>query len=153
VTTSANVAPGADLAKYRTYGWVAPPPGHITTVAEQQMRSAIEQDLTQKGLTPATNAPPDFLIGYHVREQQVTQVEPGAWGYGWAGYPDLYTYTQGTLIVDFIDPHTNQVFWRGTATGVVQNPNNPDAQKLNDAVAKLIDRYPTQVAGMPRQPM
>jgi hypothetical protein len=153
ITTTSNVASGADLAKYRTYGWVAPPSGHATTIAEQDLRSALEQDLAQKGLVPATNAAPDFLISYHVRVHEEVQAEPGAWGYGWAGYPDLYTYTQGTLIVDFIDPQTSKVFWRGTASSVVEHPNNPDPQKINNAVSKLINQYPTQVAGVPRPAM
>jgi hypothetical protein len=46
------------------------------------------------------------------------------------------------LIVDFIDPHTNQVFWRGTATDIVNNPNSPDLGKLDAAVTKLVKQYP-----------
>jgi hypothetical protein len=69
----------------------------------------------------------------------------GVWGFGSA---DLTTYTQGTLVVDFIDPQTHKVFWRGTASEIVANPSNVNASKLNKAVAKLVDQYPSHVANV-----
>jgi hypothetical protein len=62
-------------------------------------------------------------------------------GYGWGGW-DVYTWTQGTLIVDFTDPRTNQVVWRGTASAVVNHPENPSPKKVEKAVNKLMAHYP-----------
>jgi hypothetical protein len=143
ITTSAHTAPGTDLANYRTYDWYEPPSGKLQTIGEQQMRTALQQDLALRGLTLATSAAPDFLVAYHAVEQPKADVAPG---YAWGSFPDVVTYREGTLVVDFIDRKTNTVFWRGTARGAVDHPSNPDPQKINEAVAKLIKQYPSAVA-------
>ena len=156
ITANANVAPGANLGKYHTYGWYQPTAGGAESIGEQEVRGALERELAQKGLTLATTEKPDFLVAYHAKKQQQTSVTPGYygyWGYGWGGFPDVTTYTEGTLVVDFIDPATNQVFWRGTAQGVLEHPNNPDLHKIDTAVAKIVDQYPTQMAAAPRPAM
>ncbi len=55
----------------------------------------------------------------------------------------VYQYTEGTLVVDFVDPTTERVLWRGTATGVVHHPQNPDLNKVAKAVDKLMSHYPS----------
>jgi hypothetical protein len=159
ITANSKIAPGTNLAQYRTYGWHNQQTG-TESIGEQQVRSALQTQLAQKGLTLATTAPPDFLVAYHAKKEQKVQVYPGGggywgygyWGYGWGGYPDIETYTQGTLMVDFIDARTNKVFWRGTASGVLDHPDNPDIQKIDTAVAKLVQQYPQQMAAATQRP-
>jgi hypothetical protein len=64
-------------------------------------------------------------------------------GWAWDG-PDVTVrqYTEGTLVVDFVDPATHQALWRGTAVGVVKNPDNPNPDKVAKAVDKLMNRLP-----------
>src|SRR5262249_61707396 len=108
-------------------------------------------DLIKKGYLPiAKGATPDFLVAFHVHTQQKTEVQD--WGYSapswwWGAGPDVtvYQYSEGTLFVDFIDPRTNKVIWRGTAKGVVKDPENPDLGKLADAVNKLMQNYPQHI--------
>jgi hypothetical protein len=145
------MAPGANTAQYRTFAWAARPAAPQSP-AEQTLRASLEQNLAQKGLTPAAiGQPPDFLVDYHAKTQERIDVNPTY--YGWWGYSDINTYTEGTIIVDFIDPNTQKIFWRGTASAVVDHPNNPDPNKIDHAVSKLIQQYPTQMAQVPRQPM
>lgn len=156
ITANSNLAPGTNLAQYRTYAWHTGTSGQAESIAEQQVRSSLQAQLAERGMTLATTQPPDFLVAYHGKKQQKVDVYPGGygyWGYGWGGFPDIQTYTQGTLIVDFIDPKTNRVFWRGTASGVLDNPNNPNMQKIDTAVAKLMQQYPTQMAATQRPAM
>lgn len=160
ITARSNTAPGANLAQYHTYAWHSGVSnGQAQGIGEQEVRAALQAQLAEKGLQLATNTPPDFLVAYHSKKEQKTEVYAdgyggyGYWGYGFGGFPDVQTYTQGTLIVDFIDPHTNKVFWRGTASRVLDNPDNPDTAKIDAAVAKLVRQYPMQVAATPRQPM
>lgn len=156
ITANSNIAPGTNLAQYHTYAWHSGVSGQAQGIGEQEVRSALQAQLAEKGLTLATNAPPEFLVAYHGKKEQKTEVYSGGygyWGYGWGGFPDVQTYTQGTLIVDFIDPQTNKVFWRGTASGVLDNPDNPDMSKIDTAVAKLVQQYPTQMASTQRPAM
>ena len=152
VSVRSTQAPDANLARYKTYGFMTDQTGKPETLADQQIRASLERDLQQKGLTPATTGNPDFLIAYHTKQEQRVEVTPGGygWGYwGWSGYPDVNTYTQGTLIVDFIDPSTNKIFWRGTATAVVNDPNNPNPKNIDKAVGKLVSQYPSLYAATP----
>jgi Domain of unknown function (DUF4136) len=156
-TIHSSTASNADLAKYKTFSFYTPSykQGKPASIADQTIRSALEQDLAARGLTKATTEKPDFLVSYHVKEQQRLDADTVGYGFwGWNGPVAVTEYTQGTLIVDFIDPQTNQVFWRGTATDVVSHPESPNTAKLNKVVAQIVDRYPAaSVAATPRTGM
>ncbi len=153
-----TVAPNANLGQYKTYGFQTPRyrAGTSESPAEQALRTSLRNDLAQKGLTEApAGQQPDFLVAYHVKEQQKLDVEDLGYGFGWGwgGPVEATTYTQGTIIVDFIDPRTNQAFWRGTASQVVDHPESPDLGKLDKAVAKLVNQYPSAMASASRPTM
>jgi uncharacterized protein DUF4136 len=152
-----SIAPNANLGQYKTFAFKTPQyrAGKAESVAEQELRTALRNDMAQKGLTEAAaGQQPDFLVAYHVKEQQKLDVEDVGYGFGWGwGGADVYQYTQGTIIVDFIDPRTNQAFWRGTASDVVNHPETPDVGRLDNAVAKLVNQYPSQMAAAPRPAM
>jgi hypothetical protein len=158
-TIRSSVANNADLTKYRTYAFytAADKQGQPETIADQTIKSALKQDLAMKGMVESTGANPEFLVTYHVKEQQKTEVTSwgyGYWGYGYGGAPvDVNQYTEGTLIVDFVDPQTMQVFFRGTATDTLNHPESPDMAKIEKVVGQIVDKYPTTVAATPRQPM
>ena len=68
---------------------------------------------------------PDFRVAVHFGSREKVQVTD--WGYGYApsrryyggGGVDVYTYTEGTLILDVVDATSEQLLWRGSATGAV----------------------------------
>ncbi|HEX8950398.1 MAG TPA: DUF4136 domain-containing protein [Polyangia bacterium] len=155
VTVRSSTSPNANLAQYRTFAWyVSPAPterqqAFDRSPAGELVRDRIARDLADKGIH-ATSGAPDFFVAYHTRLEQKLDVND--WGYPsvfWGAAPGPVTvdeYTQGTLMVDFIDPKTGQVFWRGTATSVVDHPENPNLQKLASAVDKVMKRYPSELA-------
>jgi hypothetical protein len=156
-TVRASVTPGANLEQYHSYAFFTPTyrANQPESPAEQEVRSALRRDLALKGMVEATSAPADFLVAYHVKERQVLDVGSvgyGFWGYGYGpGY--VTSYTEGTLIVDFIDPRTKSVFWRGTATAVVSHPDTPNLAKVDKAVSKLVGQYPSMTASIERPQM
>jgi hypothetical protein len=152
VSTEARMAPGTNLAQYRTFAW-APRTQQTQSLADQAIRSSLEQDLAQKGIVQATQGPPEFYVAYHTKTRQETDVGYYGWGYYGMGYPAFDTYEVGTLVVDFVDPRTRQVFWRGTASATVENPDNPDPNRIANAVNQLMQKYPSQVASAPRPQM
>ncbi len=155
-TIHSSVATNADLAKYKTFSFYTPPykQGQAESIADQTIRSALEQDLSAKGLMKTTAANPDFLVAYHVKEQQKLDVDTVGYGFwGWGGPGAVTQYTQGTLIVDFIDPQTKQVFWRGTAADVVNHPASPNTAKIDKVVGQIVNKYPAVMAATPRTTM
>jgi Domain of unknown function (DUF4136) len=75
----------------------------------------------------------------------------GGWPYGygyygmWAGAPRTYVdvnqYTEGTLVLDFVDRHTKKLVFRGIGKAVVGGPES-NASKIEEAVAKIVAEFP-----------
>jgi hypothetical protein len=59
---------------------------------------------------------------------------------GGMGSATSSTISNGTLAVDFYDPTSQQLIWRGSAAQTLNPSGNQqkDMQKLNKAVAKLL---------------
>jgi hypothetical protein len=53
-------------------------------------------------------------------------------------------YEVGTLLVDFIDPATKRVIWRGTAQSRVNESRDPEERQalLRAAVERLLAQFP-----------
>ena len=71
-----------------------------------------------------------------------------AWGMrgigGGMGGATTSTISNGTLAVDFYDPTSKDIIWRGSATKTLNPSGNQqkDMQRLNKAVAKLLKNFP-----------
>ncbi|HZS36314.1 MAG TPA: DUF4136 domain-containing protein [Polyangia bacterium] len=152
-TVHSSFAPGANVQQYKTFSFQRPqsPAARPASIADQEIEDALRQSLIAKGYVESTDGNPDFVVVHHVMLQQRTQVDRvGTGWYGFGGTVSTYSYTEGTVIVDFVDPKTNQAFWRGTAADVVNRPASPNPAKIRAAVTKLINRYPSNVAAIPR---
>lgn len=160
MTVRAATSPGADLGQYHSFAFYHP-------VAETNAQRAFEQspagqvvqdriaaDLQRRGMVEDAQRP-DVLVAYHGRLQN--KVDVTDWGYGGfyfgPGFYSVDEYTQGTLLIDFIDPRSNRVVWRGSASAVVDHPEAPNVAKLASAVDKIMKQYPTVVAFEPRSAM
>lgn len=153
VTTRAATSPHANLARYQTYAWYESPTPKRSqekferSVAGELVRERIARGLAARGIHEDTRNP-DFLVAYGQRFED--KLEVNDWGYPrlYWGAPDpvhVQQYKEGTLIVDFIDPATGRVFWRGMASAIVDRPARPNLEKLAIAVDKLIQKYPAAV--------
>jgi hypothetical protein len=161
VTTSATTSPNANLGQYRTFSFFEPTNANPKQLAferspaGQVVRDRVASDLQSKGLTQSADNP-DLVVAYHTKTEQKTDVTD--WGYGgyyWGGPGGVTVdqYTQGTLLIDLIDPKTKQVVWRGTASAIVNHPDNPDTGKIASAVDKLMKKYPSELASSSRPTM
>ncbi|SPE23899.1 exported hypothetical protein [Candidatus Sulfopaludibacter sp. SbA3] len=89
-----NFDKGAQFSTYKTYKWVqvkdAP---KLNPLVDQQVRAAIEAELTAKGLTKATGEQADIWIAYQftlAQEKEFSSYSTdfgygGGWGRGWYG--------------------------------------------------------------------
>jgi hypothetical protein len=155
ISTRATVAPNANLTQYRTFTF-APETNQAfaRTPTGAVVRDALTRELAEKGIYPASaGTTPDFYVSYQLALRQELEAYGwggyggwGGWGgWGWGGPGNVYEYTEGTLIVDFIDPKTNQSFWRGTASTVVNTPDNPNPKRMAKGVEEMMDKYPAQL--------
>jgi hypothetical protein len=145
-----NFMPGTDFSKYHTYMWVDIPENvHPNQIVVQEIKDAVNNVLATKGLTLSTSGTADLYVGYQCSVDQERQWN--AWGMGGRlmggmGSATSSTITNGTLAVDFYDPTSKQLIWRGSAAQTLNPSGNQqkDMQKLNKAVAKLLKNYPPQ---------
>ncbi len=154
VSVRATTAPGANLASYHAFAWAEPRDRSDVELrqspAGQAIRAQLARNLVElKGMREVDPARADFLVGFdYVTEEKLARLRTGSgWGYDfyYGGGPREGTtfreYTEGTLIVDFIDAKTQKTFWRGTAASVVDQPENPRLGKLAKAVDKVMTRF------------
>lgn len=111
-----NFMPGTDFSKYHTYKWVEIPGGiHPNQIIDQEIRQAVNGVLASKGLTLATGDTADVYVGYQCSVDQEKQLN--AWGMrgigGGMGGATTSTISNGTLAVDFYDPASKELIWRG----------------------------------------
>lgn len=144
-----NFMPGTDFTKYHTYKWVDIPSNvHPNQIVAQEIRDAVNNVLASKGFTPATGDKAEIYVGYQCSVDQ--EREWNAWGMGgglrWGGMgtAESSTITNGMLAVDFYDPTSKQLVWRGTAAETLNPSGNQekDMKRLNKAVAKLLKHFP-----------
>lgn len=176
VSTTANQ--NVNFAQYKTYAYLTPSvevgkyPALSSDIIKQDLKAAIETQLSERGLRyAATN--PDVLVGYHVytktKQQYISQTDPspytpllygGGYRRGWGYYPYGYNnwpyqlgggttttteqnYTDGTLVIDFVRPSDKTVVWRGADVSPL-NPQNPQSVDAEavKGVQEIFKKYP-----------
>jgi hypothetical protein len=141
----------ADLYRYRTYAWASSPAGSTEdsfarSMTGQRMQCEVARQLAARGVVPAApGQKPDFKIAYQVAENEVYDAD---WGDRavFQGAPDVYRYTRGTLRLKFVDPASGVVFWRGQASRILDNADDPHGS-VERAVDKMMARYPASQHG------
>jgi len=106
-----------------------------------RIRTGLESQLMANGFHMETEKP-DFVIAYYVTTKNKLSVQD--YGYGpprWFGGRDIRVnqYSEGTLMVDFIDARTNQVIWRGRASGTLEMKGVD--KKISKTTEKLIKQF------------
>lgn len=111
------------------------------TLNDGRIRTGLETQLRANGFRMETETP-DFVIAYYVTSKNRLNVQDYSYGPPrlW-GSRDIRVnqYAEGTLMVDFIDVRTNQVIWRGRATGALELKGVD--KKINKSTEKLVKQF------------
>ncbi|HEY3446871.1 MAG TPA: DUF4136 domain-containing protein [Myxococcales bacterium] len=159
---SSTAAPGAAqrAASFRTYAWLPEPDAeqvHRNPFVKGQVMQAADRELTAKGYQRVdASANPDFMIGWYATSQEKQQVEDHYYaghGYGWGPYggaygpPQVTSYTEGSLVLDIVEPGRKEILWRGQAqANLGENPTGEDARKkIDEAAHKLLAQFPPKL--------
>ena len=170
-TVQTNYDHSASFGNYRTYTLAPSTSGQkLSPRSEEVLRDAIRSRLATRGVTEAKTGKGDIAIVRHVfTEDKVSDRQYTDWGYGsgvgfgsssgsgwpyaygsygmWTGAPTTFTdvtkYTEGTLVLDVVDTHTNKLVFRGTATAVV-GPQVKNTRNIEKAVAKMVAALPVK---------
>jgi uncharacterized protein DUF4136 len=138
-----------NFSDLKTFDWMqAPETAGINTLVIQRVKNAVNAELKAKGLMMASNNP-DFLIAeYHGKKDQLHIQD---WGHGRGsryGYQpsgvSAYQFEEGSLILDFVDPQSMKLIWRGSAKAQVQHVGTSEESEnlINAAVKEILKKYP-----------
>ncbi len=138
---------GANFSKYHTYQWMNLPTAHPDQLIDQQIKEAVDAQLAAKGLTKVIGNP-DLQVGYQIAVDQERQWN--GWGmggglrFGGMGSATSSTINVGTLGIDFFDPATKSLVWRGTGTKTIDPSSNPEKnwERMQKAVGKIMKHFP-----------
>jgi hypothetical protein len=152
----------APFGSYRTYALEPPqkvPP--LSPSADSALRTSLRENLAARGIREvAANEKPHLAVVPHISLQRRYSVQqyttwgygPGVWPYRggfygvWRGAPVTYntisSYTEGTLILDFVDTSTEKLVFRGTGRAAVSGNTERNADRIREAVGKIVARFP-----------
>jgi hypothetical protein len=149
ITLKTDYDPTTDFAKYHS---VAVKPGNSSgnPVMDQRVLADVAEALQAKGyrIVPEDQADAIAFVHAATRDKHTYQVFydgwPGwGWRFGWAApVVEEYDFTVGSLIVDIFDASMKRAIWHGSATDVVLGDPEHDARKIQQAITKLLQRFP-----------
>jgi len=119
---------------------------------QERITGFIDQALAARGLKRVTTGG-DLLVTYgiNVTEQPVltTFSSGGAWGCCWDGgwgsgisTTTVQYFYEGTLIVDMVDAHRNQLVFQGTSSHQISSRPERNTRRLSRAVNEVFEKYP-----------
>lgn len=160
-----------DFQGYKTWRWYQDQPvakndssstRRYTTFLDKRVKNAVEAEMQRRGFTKAAaTETPDMLLAYDFTIENQTRVRPdfvsvpsigiGYWyGYRYAySYNRLYNtttvqdYQEGTLILDIVDPSSNELIWRGSAYTTANERSLTD-EKVQEIVTSILAKFPPQ---------
>jgi hypothetical protein len=140
------------------------------SITNQHLHNDVVRALQGKGYT-LSDSNPDFEVAYYAGTKQkmdTTYWNPSpAYRYGYRGYgfrsnrfawawpwygggaawrygPEMQVqdYTQGTVIVDVINPATQELIWRGQGVASVSSDPSTYGKELGQSVSAILKKFP-----------
>ncbi len=168
-TLSRDYDHSVDFSSLKKFGWIqrdalpivrADPSLHdpaADAALNRLVLDSLKSHLEKKGFILDEESP-DFLVGYigvSKYSLQTAEISVGAQGGPDPGYQsyghwrpfyktgsDSNLTKEGTLMIDFVDPDTNKLMWRGTARDTVSSNKKKGNKKVTNAIKKLISKFP-----------
>ena len=155
------------IGMYRDSGGVSGDnPLQLSDIQRERLDTALAYALGNRGFQMVNNpAEADLLLSWHLVTQNKTDVrtwETPSYGmsYGRYGRYNRYSmyncwncaptrtevsvqnYTQGTFIVDMVDPKMNKSVWRGVTQSRLKGQHSEDQGKYNEAATAIFASFP-----------
>lgn len=159
-----NFSAVTKVAFYKNSGMVSGNnPVQISDMQRNRADRALRLALENKGISFVEDAKDaDLLLSWHLSSQEKTDVrthQTGGYGGGYYGGYNRYSryncwscgsqtevsvrnYTQGTFIVDMIDPAAQQSVWRGVTQSRLKGERKEEQEAYNAAAAAIFADFP-----------
>jgi len=138
-----------NISDYPSFAWMDKEgiearnnPLYYNELNDKRIRDAVLAQLNAKGYT-FTAEKPRLKVHYHIVIEDKTQIRSDTYSPYWIkSERDVYTYREGTLIIDLMDAETNALLWRGWAISALSDTDQMSDELIHDAVAKIIAKLP-----------
>jgi Domain of unknown function (DUF4136) len=158
-------SPDANLSTLRTFSIMrradpqspsassANDPVLVNSISNRALRADLVKGFEDRGYA-LSDSNPDFKVAYYASTKDKLDVTYWDYGYpyyprwwGWRGGfaasgPTVTEYTQGTVIIDVIDPNTKELLWRGQGVANVSDNEAQYEQDLWKTVTAILDKFP-----------
>jgi hypothetical protein len=120
----------------------------VNSITNRALRADLVKGFEDRGYGLSDN--PNFVVAYYASATSMLDVTYWDYGYGfydgwWDGWgydPAVTQYTQGTVIIDVLDPTTMELLWRGQGVASVSNDEPQYVQDLWKTVTAILDKFP-----------
>lgn len=124
----------------------------VNPINNQALRADIETALRRHGFVESDSAP-DFLVAYYATANEALDLNAWNYGYAWRprwgrwGYGPLVTeFTQGSVVIDLVDPATKELLWRGNGVAQVSDQPAEFRKDLRQTVNEILEKLPNPPA-------
>jgi hypothetical protein len=151
VTVKTDYDHAAPFGKYHTYAidMASTRLGPTTAAA---LQSSLRSSLAARGLKESGRNADLYIVPIVFTREQLNVLPErgftvyssryGTYGRGhWAMNAEVQQYTEGTLIIDFVDSKTHKLVFRGLGQAAVGS-NERNAAAVQEAVNKIVAAYP-----------
>jgi hypothetical protein len=166
------VSPDAGLSTRRTFRVLPVPrprreepldarhPMLVNSITNRVLRHAITQGFESRGYV-LNESTPGFAAAVYASAREKLEVTYWDYGYPWrprwwrgwgrGGVGPLVTqYTEGTVIIDVIDPTTRELLWRGRGVAIVGHDEQQYLTHLRETVKVILEKFPQAQAAVAR---
>jgi len=149
--------PKFDFKQLRTFAVAYPEDKNGKTLTQSRIAEALTGQMVKKGYIKADRSEADFVMLFHThvttKQQIVTDYQMVGYypmyGYGFGGSVAVpvqseYTYDEGKIIIDAVDPRGKSIFWRAVATDELKSLKTPEERikYLNSVVDRAMKAFP-----------
>ncbi|WP_319524563.1 DUF4136 domain-containing protein [uncultured Desulfosarcina sp.] len=160
IQVSQDYDPATGFGSLQSFRWEAKvqestgDPRLDNPLRDSRIRSAVERVLKEKGFAASEGEESAFLVRY--RDVLNKKLESaGGIGFGIGSYGrhggvaigtgnNLRETEDASLIIDFLDPESKALLWRGTGTQRFKEYDDPTkaSRDINQLVEKILDQFP-----------
>jgi uncharacterized protein DUF4136 len=131
----------------------------VNSISNRALRSDLLQGFQARGYV-VDDSNPDFAVAYYASTKEKLDVTYWDYGYAWSPYwwggwgpgsgpvdRTVTPYTQGTVVVDVIDPRTMELLWRGSGVARVSDDQQKYEEDLQKTVTAILEKFPPAQQG------
>lgn len=131
----------ADLTSYKTFDWLSRPHAMLIVKegrgqVEKLLKESVNEQLTARGLSQKADSP-DLLISYLVGAELIN-ADDSSDKVGEQNNPAAQQYSEGAILLDFVDAKTRELLWRVAAFGI--EDRNPTPERNKEIIEKTVER-------------